>query len=160
DQDSLTGHSQGFVSVVSPEGRHGMTEILAHYRERFEEESDEEAQAKQEATTRLLPLFKGRYMRKGLMEPLTFLVRAPFEVHPEGENGPAEQEVLWVEVVQWDEDNLIGKLVEGGTRTTEWRKGSHVEVDDGQINALAVSREGRQLEPEELEALLGRERPA
>ena len=137
-----------------------MSDILKHYRGRFEEETDDEARTKQEAATRLLPLFKGRYMRKGLMEPLAFLVRAPFEVHPEGEEGEAEQEQLWVEVVQWDDDNLVGKLVEGGTRTTEWRKGSHVEVDDSQINALAVAREGRQLEPEEMEQLLQLERPA
>ena len=52
------------------------------------------------------------------------------------------------------------KLVEGGTRTSEWRKGSHVEVDDAQINALAVAREGRQLEPDEMERLLQLERPA
>lgn len=160
DEENFTGHGQGFVTVVSPEGRHGMSDILEHYRDRFEEETDEEAQAKQDMTTRLLPIFKGRFMRKGLMEPLTFLVRAPFEVHPEGEDGPAEQEQLWVEVVQWDDETLVGKLVEGGTRTTEWRKGSHVEVDDSQINALAVSREGRQLEPAELEQLLQLERPA
>jgi hypothetical protein len=160
DPESFTGHTQDFVSVVSPEGRHGMSDILKHYRGRFEEESPDEAEAKQDIATRLLPIFKGRYMRKGLMEPLSFLVRAPFEVHPEGQNGTREQEQLWVEVVQWDEDNLIGKLVEGGTRTTEWRKGSHVEVDDSQINALAVSREGRQLDPEEMERLLQLERPA
>jgi hypothetical protein len=159
DPEIFTGHTNDFVSVVSPEGRHGMTDILKHYRDRFEEESEDEAEAKQDVATRLLPLFKGRYMRKGLMEPLTFLVRAPFEVHPEGSDQP-EQELLWVEVVQWDEENLIGKLVEGGTRTTEWRKGSHVEVDDSQINALAVAREGRQLEPEEMERLLQLERPA
>lgn len=159
DPEAFTGHTQGFVTVVSPEGRHGMTDILKHYRGRFEEESTEEAEEKASAATRLLPLFKGRYQRKGLMEPLTFLVRAPFEVHPEGEAGSA-QELLWVEVVQWDDENLIGKLVEGGTRTTEWRKGSHVEVDDSQINALAVAREGRQLEPEEMEQLLQLERPA
>src|SRR3990167_2476516 len=93
DQEAFTGHTQGFVSVVSPEGRHGMSDILKHYRGRF-------------------------------------------EVHPDGEAGEPEQEQLWVEVVQWDDDNLVGKLVEGGTRTTEWRKGSHVEVDDSQINAL------------------------
>ncbi len=160
DPESFTGHTQGFVSVVGPEGRHGMTDILKHYRERFEEETPVEAEAKASTATRLLPIFKGRYQRKGLMEPLTFLVRAPFEVHPDGQDGQPEQELLWVEVVQWDDDNLVGKLVEGGTRTTEWRKGSHVEVDDSQINALAVSREGRQLEPEEMEQLLQLERPA
>ncbi len=160
DPESFTGHTQGSVTVVSPEGRHGMTDILKHYRERFEAESSEEAKLKANVANRLLPIFKGRYQRKGLMEPLQFLVRAPFEVHPEGPDGSPEQEQLWVEVVQWDDSNLIGKLVEGGTRTTEWRKGSHVEVDDSQINALAVSREGRQLEPEEMEQLLQLERPA
>ena len=142
------------------DARHGMTDILKHYRARFEEETAAEATEKQSVASRLLPIFKGRYMRKGLMEPLTFLVRAPFEVHPNGTESEPEQELLWVEVVQWDEDNLVGKLVEGGTRSTEWRKGSHVEVDDSQINALAVAREGRQLEPEEMEQLLQLERPA
>lgn len=160
DPDAFTGHNADFVSVVNSDGRHQMSDILKHYRDRFEEESEEEAEAKASVATRLLPLFKGRYMRKGLMEPLTFLVRAPFEVHPEGQDGNAEQEQLWVEVVQWEDEALIGKLVDGGTRTTEWRKGSHVEVDDSQINALAVSREGRQMEPEELERLLKLERPA
>jgi hypothetical protein len=160
DPEAFTGHGQGFVAVVSADGRHQMSEILKHYRDRFEEESQEEAEEKATVATRLLPLFKGRYQRKGLMEPLTFLVRAPFEVHPEGQDGQPEQEQLWVEVVQWEDDALIGKLVDGGTRTTEWRKGSHVEVDDSQINALAVSREGRQLEPEEMERLLQLERPA
>lgn len=160
DPESFTGHTQGFVSVVSPEGRHGMTDILKHYRERFEEESAEEASLKQDTASRLLPLFKGRFQRKGLMEPLSFLVRAPFEVHPGGRDGEVDQEQLWVEVVQWDDDSLVGKLVDGGTLSTEWRKGSHVEVDDSQINALAVAREGRQLEPEELEKLFQLERPA
>ena len=160
DPEIFTGHGQGFVAVVSPEGRHAMTEVLKHYRDRFTAESEDEAEAKQTVATRLLPVFKTRYQRKGLMEPLTFLVRAPFEVHPGEPGSKPEQEQLWVEVVQWDEDTLIGKLVEGGTLTTEWRKGSHVEVDDSQINALAVSREGRQLEPEEMEQLLQLERPA
>lgn len=161
DPDTFVGHNQNILTVVAPEGgRHAMSEILKHYRERFTKESDAEAEKKQTDASRLLPIFKGRYMRKGLMEPLTFLVRAPFEVHPPGVDETAEQELLWVEVVQWDEGTLIGKLVEGGTRTTEWRKGSHVEVDDSQINALAVSREGRQLEPEEMEQLLQLERPA
>ncbi len=160
DPDTFTGHGSGFLTVVSPEGRHSMSEILVHYRERFTEESEDESRKKQTEASRLLPLFKGRYLRKGLMEPLTFLVRAPFEVHPSGASEEPEQEQLWVEVVQWSEETLIGKLVEGGTRTSEWRKGSHVEVDDTQINALSVAREGRQLEPDEVEQLLQLERPA
>jgi hypothetical protein len=160
DPESFDGHVTGYLTVVSPEGRHSMTEILKHYRERFEEESAEETEAKQGVATRLLPLFKARFLRRGLMEPLTFVVRAPFEVHPEGEAGEPDEELLWVEIVSWTEEGLIGRLVDGGQATTEWRKGSHVEIDESQINALAVTREGRTLEPEELEALLKAERPA
>jgi hypothetical protein len=35
-----------------------------------------------------------------------------------------------------------------------------VEVDEGQINALGLNREGRSPEGEEIEALLQAERPA
>jgi hypothetical protein len=108
----------------------------------------------------MLPTFKSRYQRKGLMEPLTFLVRAPFETHPDGEEGESGEEQLWVEVVQWNEQSLVGKLVDGGQTSTEWRKGSHVEVDDTQINALSLHREGKSLEDEEVEHLLRAERPA
>ncbi|GMU63130.1 MAG: hypothetical protein AMXMBFR34_48930 [Myxococcaceae bacterium] len=160
DPEVFDGHLSGYVTVVSPEGRHSMSEILKHYRERFEEESDEEAEALQGTATRLLPLFKARFLRRGLMEPLNFVVRAPFEVHPEGEEGEVGEEQLWVEIVSWTEDGLIGRLVDGGQATTEWRKGAHVEIDESQINALAVTREGRTLEPEEMEALLQAERPA
>lgn len=160
DPEAFAGHERGYLTVVNGDGRHAMSEILEHYRDRFEEESDEETRAKQALATRLLPLFKSRYQRKGLMEPLTFLVRAPFEVHPDGEAGPPAQELLWVEVVQWDETSLIGRLVDGGTRTTEWRKGSHVEVDDSQINAIGLAREGRPLDVEEMEQMLQLERPA
>jgi hypothetical protein len=110
--------------------------------------------------SRLLPAVKARYQRKGLMEPLTFLVRAPFEVHPEGQAEDPEEEQLWAEVVQWDETALVGRLVDGGQATTEWRKGAHVEIEDTQINAVALSREGRTLEPDEMERLLLAERPA
>lgn len=160
DPESFDGHMTGYLTVVSPEGRHSMSEILKHYRERFEEESDEEAEALQDVATRLLPLFKSRFLRKGLMEPLAFVVRAPFEVHPEGDGGEVGEEQLWVEIVSWTEDGLIGRLVDGGQTTTEWRKGAHVEIDESQINALAVAREGRTLEPEEMEALLKAELPA
>lgn len=160
DPEIFDGHESGFLTVVSDEGKHSMGEILGHYRERFEEESGEETRTLQERAERLLPSFKARFQRRGLMEPLTFLVRAPFEVHPEGERGEADEELLWVEVIQWDEGSLVGRLVDGGRTSTEWRKGSHVEVDDGQINALGLSREGRSLEPQEMEALLQAERPA
>jgi len=160
DPEAFDGHQTGYLTVVSEEGRHAMGEILVQYRERFEDESEEETRGRQERADRLLPSFKARFQRRGLMEPLTFLVRAPFEVHPGGEHGEAEEEQLWVEVVRWDQRSLVGKLVDGGQSTTEWRKGSHVEVDDGQITSLGVSREGRPLEPEEMEALLQAERPA
>jgi hypothetical protein len=81
-------------------------------------------------------------------------------VHPEGDEGEVDEEQLWVEIVSWTEDGLIGRLVDGGQTTTEWRKGAHVEIDESQVNALGVAREGRTLEPEEMEALLKAELPA
>ncbi len=160
DPESFEEHHSNMVTVVTSEGKHAMNEVLENYRERFEEETEEEAQALLEMATRLLAAFKARYQRKGLMEPLTFLVRAPFEVHPEGPDHDPEEEQLWAEVVQWDETALVGRLVDGGQATTEWRKGAHVEIEDAQVNAVALSREGRTLEPEEMERLLVAERPA
>nr|WP_236673559.1 DUF2314 domain-containing protein [Comamonas sp. JC664] len=104
----------------------------------------------------LLPSFLARFQRKGLMEPLTFLVRAPFETHPEGN---AVSENLWLEVMGRDEGSVVGKLVDGAVHTTEWRKGAHVEVAETQVNALAISREGRALDERELRDLLNAERP-
>ncbi len=52
------------------------------------------------------------------------------------------------------------KLVDGGQATTEWRRGAHVEIDEQQLTGLAVSRDGRTLDPEELEQLFRAERPA
>lgn len=159
DPESFDGHVTGYLTVVSPEGRHSMSGLLQHYRERFEGESDAETEALQDTARRLLPLFKARFMRRGLMEPLAFIARAPFEVH--GDNGRASgEEQLWVDVVSWTEEGVIGRLVDGGATSTEWRKGAHVQIDESQINALAVTRGGRTLEPEELEALLEAERPA
>ncbi len=160
DPDSFDGHEGKYLTVVTPEGKHNLSEILEQYRDRFEEESEEEAGALREQATKLLPVFKARYQRKGLMEPLTFVVRAPFEVHPDGEEGEADEEMLWAEVISWDDESLVGKLVDGGRQTTEWRKGAHAEIDETQINAIAVSREGRTMEPEELDKLLLAERPA
>jgi len=160
DPEAFEGHESTFLTVVTDEGKHAMGEILVHYRDRFEEESEAEARSLQQMAERLLSSFKARFQRRGLMEPLTFQVRAPFEVHPDGEKGEVSEELLWVEVVQWDEGSLLGRLVDGGQSSTEWRKGSHVEVDDSQVNALGLSREGRTLDPEEMEALLQAERPA
>jgi hypothetical protein len=156
--ETFTGHEVPFLTVVSPEGRHNLSELLANYRDRFEAETDEEAQEREREAKELLPAFKQRFLRKGLMEPLAFIVRVPFEVHPDGE-GKADEETLWVEVVTWEDDTLIGKLVDGGQTTTEWRKGAHVEVEESQINAIGLSHEGRQLDPEEMKTLLLAERP-
>jgi hypothetical protein len=160
DPEAFQGHASGYLTVVTGEGRHGMGEILKHYRDRFEEESEEQAQAMSDRATRLLPVFKQRYQRKGLMEPLTFLVRAPFETHPDGDAGESGEEQLWVEVIQWNDESLVGKLVDGGQTSTEWRKGSHVEVDDGQINAVSVHRDGKSLDDDDVDQLLRAERPA
>jgi hypothetical protein len=160
DPELYDGHMGPRLTVVGADGRHALGEILANYRERFEAETPEEADALQQDATRLLPSFKARFFRRGLMEPLTFLVRAPFEVHPQGEASEPDEEQLWVEVVSWEDSSLIGKLVDGGQATTEWRKGAHVELDDDQINAVSVSRAGRTLDEEEVEQLLLSERPS
>ncbi|MBK7858849.1 MAG: DUF2314 domain-containing protein [Archangiaceae bacterium] len=151
--ETFNGHELEFLTVVTAEGRHNLTELLAHYRDRFEAESDEEAAERKDEAKELLPAFKSRFQRRGLMEPLTFLVRVPFEVHPEA-GGKPDEEMLWVEVITWEEETVIGKLVDGGQSTTEWRKGAHVEVEAGQINAIGLAQKGRQLDPDEMKALL------
>jgi hypothetical protein len=154
--ETFEGHESLFLSVVSPLGRHNTAELLRPYRERFIPEPEERTEALRAESQALLPAFKARFGRRGLMEPLTFLVRSSFETHPEGQ---AVEENLWLEVVAWEADTVVGKLVDGAVHTTEWRKGAHVEVDEEQINALAISREGRTLEEDEMRALLIAERP-
>jgi hypothetical protein len=153
--DTFEGHEGLFLTVVSTEGRHIISELLRPYRDRFEEESPEQAEALQEQAKRLLPAFKARFHRRGLMEPMTFLVRAPFEAHPEGD---AVREDLWIEVLQWEDEQLVGKLVDGGAHTTEWRKGSTVELEEEQINAIALGRDGKTLDEEDMKVLLQAER--
>jgi hypothetical protein len=154
--ETFEGHEGMFYTVVSMDGRHTLSEILRPYRERFEQETPEEAEALRMQAMELLPAFKSRYLRKGLMEPLTFLVRAPFESHPAEE--PVYED-LWVEVLSWEDDKLVGKLVDGGAHTTEWRKGAAVELEDDQINAIVLARDGRTMSEEEIQALLLSERP-
>ncbi len=164
--ETFDGHESHFLTVVSPEGRHSLSEVLSQYRDRFEEETAEETEALLKKAKAMLPPFKARFGRKGLMDPLTFAIRAPFEVHPEAAKnsipsaqGDAEEEQLWVEVLRWEEATLVGKLVDGGETTTEWRKGAHVEIEESQINAIALSREGRTLDEDEMKSLLLAERP-
>jgi hypothetical protein len=154
--ETFEGHEALFLSVVSPLGRHNTAELLRPYRERFVPEPEERTQALRIEAQISLSAFKARFYRKGLMEPLTFLVRAPFETHPEGQ---VVEENLWLEVVAWEESTVLGKLVDGAVHTTEWRKGAHVEVNEENINALAISREGRTLDEQEIRALLIAERP-
>lgn len=154
--ETFEGHEALFFTVVSPEGRHNIAEILRPYRERFEKEPEEKTEALRRQAQALLPAFKSRFFRKGLMEPITFLIRAPFVTHPEGE---PVVEHLWVEVETWEEDKVVGKLVDGANHTTEWRKGAHVEVPENQLDAIAVARDGRTLDEEEMMALLIAERP-
>ncbi|WP_225413478.1 DUF2314 domain-containing protein [Stigmatella hybrida] len=154
--ETFEGHEALFLSVVSPLGRHNTAELLRPYRERFIPEPEDRSDALRREAQSLMPAFLARFHRRGLMEPLTFLARAPFETHPEGET---VVEKLWLEVVAWEEGTLVGKLVDGAVHTTEWRKGAHVEVDAEQVNALAISREGRTLDEEEMRALLNAERP-
>ena len=155
--EAFEGHEGPFLTVVSPDGRHTATEVLRPYRGRFAEEDPARSEALRETAERLLPAFKARYLRRGLMEPLTFLVRASFETHPEEEPEP---ENLWAEVLSWDDASMIGRLIDGSNRTTEWRKGAAVEIEESQVNALVVTREGRPLDEEELRELLGSELPS
>jgi hypothetical protein len=154
--DTFEGHEGLFFTVVSAGGRHTIAELLKPFRDRFEDESEERTEALSEQAKQRLPAFKARFLRKGLMEPLTFLIRAPFEIHPEGK---AESENLWVEVQTWGDDSLQGKLVDGAAQTTEWRKGAQVQVEQDQINALALQREGEQLDDSDVQSLLLAEKP-
>jgi hypothetical protein len=155
--DTFEGHEGEYWTVVSPEGRHTTSELLRPYRHRFEQEDPARAQALAAQAARLRPAFKARFHRRGLMEPLTFLVRAPFETHPDGE---AIQENLWLEVLAWEEGRITGKLVDGAAQTTEWRKGATVEIDEDSVNAVAMGRDGRPLEDEEMQGVLLAERPS
>ncbi|HEX8439428.1 DUF2314 domain-containing protein [Archangium sp.] len=155
--ESFEGHEGLFLTVVSPQGRHNTAELLRPFRERFAQEPTEQTESMHRETQVLLPAFKARFLRRGLMEPLAFLVRAPFETHPEGE---AVTEQLWMEVLSWDDATVVGRLVDGAVHTTEWRKGAHVEVPESDVNAMALSREGRTLDEEEVRTLLNAERPS
>ena len=154
--EAFEGHEGLFLTVVSPQGRHNTAELLRPFRQRFAQEPKEQTESMHQDTQALLPAFKARFLRRGLMEPLAFLVRAPFETHPEGQT---VTEQLWMEVVSWEEGVVVGRLVDGAVHTTEWRKGAHVEVPETDANALALAREGRTLDEEEVRALLNAERP-
>lgn len=155
--ETFEGHEGLFLTVVSPLGRHNTAELLRPYRQRFDQEPEEKTEALRANAQRLLPAFKARFQRKGLMEPMTFLIRLPFETHPEGD---AVVENLWVEVLTWEDESVVGKLIDGAVHTTEWRKGARVEVDSAQINAIALSHEGRTLDEPEVRDLLLAERPS
>ncbi len=155
--DAFEGHEGMFLTVLSATGRHNVTELLKPYRQQFQQEPEERSEALRRTADQLLPAFKARFLRKGLMEPMTFRIRAPFEAHPEGET---VNEDLWVEVLAWEDGAVQGKLVDGGSHTTEWRKGAQVQVDESSINALALTREGKPLDQDELHKVLQAERPA
>jgi Uncharacterized protein conserved in bacteria (DUF2314) len=155
--ETFEGHEGEYWTVVSPEGRHTTSELLRPYRSRFEQEDPSRSEALASQAARLRPAFKARFHRRGLMEPLTFLVRAPFETHPDGD---PVQENLWLEVLAWEEQRITGKLVDGAAQTTEWRKGAAVEIDEDSVNAVAMGRDGRPLDDEEMQGVLLAERPS
>jgi Uncharacterized protein conserved in bacteria (DUF2314) len=155
--ETFEGHEGEYWTVVSPEGRHTTSELLRPYRSRFEQEDPTRSEALASQAARLRPAFKARFHRRGLMEPLTFLVRAPFETHPDGE---AVNENLWLEILAWEEGRITGKLVDGAAQTTEWRKGAAVEIDEDSVNAVAMGRDGRPLDDEEMQGVLLAERPS
>lgn len=153
---TFEGHEGLYYTAVAPSGRHTLSEMLLPYRERFEEEPEEQSEALRKEARERLPAFKARFLRKGLMEPLTFLVRASFETRVEG--GPVSEN-LWLEVLRWEGSRLVGKLADGSAQTTEWRKGVQVDVEEDVINAIAIARDGKPLEEEDMENLLVAERP-
>jgi hypothetical protein len=155
--EAFEGHEGNYLTVVSGTGRHNLSELLAPYREHFEKEPPERTLELRLVAQELLPSFKARFLRKGLMEPWGFRLRAPFESHPAGEE---IDENLWVEVLAWEQDAVIGKLLDGSAHTTEWRKGAQVRIEESSINALAIARGGRVLEEHELRTVLAAERPA
>ncbi len=154
---AFEGHEANFLTVLSSSGRHNVTELLSPYRKHFESEPAEVSDILRENAQELLPAFKARFLRKGLMEPWSFRARAGFEAHPDDET---VNEDLWVEVLAWESDALIGKLVDGGSHTTEWRKGAQVRVDESSVNAIALVKDGRALDQDELREVLAAERPA
>jgi hypothetical protein len=154
--ETFEGHEGLFLTVVASDGRHTMAEMLKPYRGRFAQEPPERSEILRKIAQELLPAFKARFQRRGLMEPLTFLVRTRFESHPEDE--PVEED-LWLEVMTWEEGVIVGKLVDGSAHTTEWRKGAQVQIEDEHINALAISRDGQSLDEQDTRALLLSERP-
>ncbi len=154
--DAFEGHEGNFLTVLSGGGRHNLSSLLAPYRDQFVDEDPARTDALRTQAKILLPAFKARFGRRGLMEPLSFRVRAPFEAHPDGE--PVNED-LWAEVVTWEQDALVGRLVDGSSHTTEWRKGAHVKIDEESINAIAIAQDGHVMEDEELAALLAAERP-
>ena len=151
--DFFEGHEGAYFTILSADGRHTVSEVLAPYRGRFEQEDPELSERLINHAREHLPAFKGRFLRKGLMEPLQFLVRGRFETHPDPEGEPVAED-LWAEVLNWEDGTLVVRLVDDSSHTTEWRKGVQVEMDESRLNALAVAREGRALDQEELEALL------
>jgi hypothetical protein len=155
--ETFEGHEGEYWTVVSPEGRHTTSELLRPYRSRFEQEDPTRSEALASQAARLRPAFKARFHRRGLMEPLTFLVRAPFETHPDED---PVQENLWLEVLSWEEGRITGKLVDGAAQTTEWRKGATVEIDEDGVNAVAMGRDGRPLDDDEMQGVLLAERPS
>lgn len=155
--DAFENHEGPFLTVLSASGRHNVSELLAPYRQQFEEEDPEQTEQLRRTAKALLPAFKARFLRKGLMEPLSFRMRASFESHPEGEE---VEEDLWLEVLVWDNDSIIGKLVDGGEHTTEWRKGAQVKIDEDSVNAIGLVHEGRVLDEDELRSVLAAELPA
>jgi hypothetical protein len=157
--EAFEGHEGLYLTVVSPAGRHTASEIFRPYRERFAQEPPEKTAAMHRGAQVLLPALKSRFLRRGLMESLSFLVRAPFETHPRGEGSEPVVEQLWLEVLTWEDTTVVGRLVDGSEHTTEWRKGANVEIPEEEVNAFGLTREGRPLDEEEMRQLLVAERP-
>ena len=153
--DTFEGHEGLFLTVVSAEGRHTIASCCAPTASASRRSHRSRRRPCSHEAQALLPAFKARFQRSGLMEPLTFLVRAPFETHPDGERSARTS---GSRSSAWEDEQLVGKLVDGGAHTTEWRKGANVELEEEQINAIALGREGKTLDEDDMKVLLQAER--
>lgn len=147
--------SAGFLTVLGGSGTHTVCALLAPYLEAANLGDGHEVYGNVET---LLPAFKARFLRRGLLEPITFMVRAAFEITPR--DGLRAEESLWLEIVHWNGHQVIGKLLAAARASTEWRKGSQVQVDETQISALGMNRNGKQVPLPEVAGILQGERPS
>ncbi len=128
--ETFEGHEGLFLTVVSPQGRHNMAELLRPYRERFAQEPAEQTAAHAPGGPGAPARLQGALPAQG-PDGAAHVPRArPLRDAPGGQRRVDEH--LWVEVLSWEDGTVVGRLVDGAVHTTEWRKGAHVEVAEAE----------------------------